>query len=78
MINPGDRLYDHARRHAVQVRADGSVASRDVSGSIHKIGAHVRGAEACNGWTYWHVMKGKTLMPIDMFRQQIRAEMVQG
>jgi modification methylase len=75
MINPGDRLYDHARRHAVQVRADGSIATKDASGSIHKIGAHVQGAEACNGWTYWHVARGKGLMPIDMFRQQIRAEM---
>ncbi len=78
MINPGDRLYDHARRHAVQVRADGSIAAKDASGSIHKIGAHVQGAEACNGWTYWHVARGKTLMPIDMFRQQIRAEMAAG
>ncbi len=75
MINPGDRLYDHARRHAVQVRADGSIACKDASGSIHKIGAHVQGAEACNGWTYWHVKKGNNMMPIDMFRQQIRAEM---
>ena len=44
-------------------------------GSIHKIGAHVQGAEACNGWTFWHVRKGANLVPIDVLRQQVRAEM---
>ena len=77
LIKPGERLFDPARRHAARVRADGSIVCKDASGSIHKIGAHVQGAEACNGWTYWHVARGKNLMPIDMFRQQIRAEMAQ-
>ena len=48
---------------------------KDATGSIHKMGAHVMGAEACNGWTFWHVRKGKQLMPIDVLRQQIRSEM---
>ena len=58
-----------------EVRADGSIASRDASGSIHKIGAHVQGAEACNGWTFWHIRKGQILVPIDVLRQQLRAEL---
>ncbi|HHI82186.1 MAG TPA: site-specific DNA-methyltransferase, partial [Rhizobiales bacterium] len=75
LIKPGERLVDPSRRHAARVRADGSIACKDATGSIHKIGAHVQGAEACNGWTYWYVARGKNLLPIDLYRQQIRAEM---
>jgi modification methylase len=35
----------------------------------------VQGAEACNGWTFWHLRKGRTLIPIDLLRQQVRQEM---
>jgi len=75
LVKAGDTLYDPAERVAARVRADGSIACRDASGSIHKIGAHVQGAEACNGWTFWHVRKGANLVPIDVLRQQLRTEM---
>jgi modification methylase len=74
LVKPGDVLVDPTQRIAASVRADGSIACRDNSGSIHKIGAFVQGAEACNGWTFWHVRKGKALIPIDVLRQQVRAE----
>jgi modification methylase len=75
LVKAGDTLFDPTQRIAARVRADGSIASKDASGSIHKIGAHVQGAEACNGWTFWHVRKGPNLVPIDVLRQQIRTEM---
>jgi modification methylase len=75
LIKAGEVLYDHTHRIAARVRADGSIASKDTSGSIHKIGAHVQGAEACNGWTYWHVQRGPNLVPIDLLRQQVRGEL---
>ncbi|MGE0005671.1 MAG: site-specific DNA-methyltransferase [Parvibaculaceae bacterium] len=75
LVKAGDTLTDPAQRIAARVRADGSIACRDASGSIHKIGAHVQGAEACNGWTFWHLRKGKALIPIDLLRQQLRQEM---
>ena len=75
LVKAGETLYDPAQRIAARVRADGSIACRDASGSIHKIGAYVQGAEACNGWTFWHVMKGANLIPIDVLRQQLRGEM---
>jgi modification methylase len=76
LVKPGDTLYDPHQRHAARVRADGSIVCKDASGSIHKMAAHVQGAEACNGWTFWHVRKGKTLLPIDLLRQEVRAEMM--
>ena len=54
LIAPGTVLYDPAARHEAKVRADGSIACAGAEGSIHKIGAHVQGALACNGWTFWH------------------------
>ena len=75
LVKAGETLFDHAQRIAASVRADGSIASKDNSGSIHKVGAHVQGAEACNGWTYWHVRRGPNLVPIDLLRQQLRSEL---
>lgn len=78
LIEPGSELYDPKGRRAVRVRADGTLAARDEAGSIHKIGAHVQGAEACNGWTFWHFRADGELRPIDLLRQQVRAEMAAG
>ena len=58
------------------MHADGTIGAADGRGSIHKIGAAVQGAPACNGWAFWHIdVKGK-LVPIDSLRQQVRAAMV--
>jgi len=75
LLEPGTKLYDPRRRHAARVRPDGSLVCRDATGSIHKIGAHVQGLEACNGWTFWHFKTDGKLKPIDILRQQVRAEM---
>ena len=75
MIAPGAILYDPRARHAAHVRADGSIACAGAQGSIHKIGAHVQGAQACNGWTFWHYEKGGELKPIDELRDRARIEL---
>ncbi len=75
LLEPGATLYDPQRRHAARVRADGSLVCRDATGSIHKIGAHVQGLDACNGWTFWHFKTDGKLKPIDILRQKVRAEM---
>jgi modification methylase len=77
MLQPGQLLHDPARRYAVRVRADGSVAAGEVAGSIHKVGAAVQGAPACNGWAFWCFEHQGKLVPIDVLRQQIRAEMIE-
>jgi len=69
MLTAGAVLTDAKRRHRVTVRADGSVMSGDVTGSIHKLGATLQGAPACNGWTFWHYETPEGLKPIDMLRQ---------
>ncbi|MEM7240532.1 MAG: site-specific DNA-methyltransferase, partial [Pseudomonadota bacterium] len=71
---PGEILQSGNGRHTAKVRADGSVISASTSGSIHKVGAELEGAPSCNGWTYWHIRRGGGVIPIDVLRQQVRAE----
>ncbi len=75
LISPGTVLYDSGARHEAKVRADGSIACDGAQGSIHKIGAHVQGALACNGWTFWHYETGGSLKPIDALREAARAKL---
>ena len=79
LLDPGQVLFDAQRRYVARVRADGSLVtdggSGRLEGSIHKVGAAVQGAPACNGWTFWHFdVEGKSV-PIDILRQQLRAEL---
>jgi len=74
MLRPGERLFS-PRGKTAKVRADGTLIGDDVKGSIHQVGAHLEGAPSCNGWTYWHYKKDGQAIPIDILRQQIRAEM---
>jgi len=74
MLRPGEELFS-PRGGIAKVRADGTLVGNDVKGSIHQVGAHLEGAPSCNGWTYWHFKRDGKLIPIDILRQQIRAEM---
>tara|TARA_R110002110_G_scaffold31171_10_gene109892 strand:+ start:415 stop:1500 length:1086 start_codon:yes stop_codon:yes gene_type:complete len=75
LLKPGDVLTDGREHVTARVRADGSIISSDHRGSIHKVGAAVQGAPACNGWTYWHFQSGSKRVPIDILRQKVRAEL---
>jgi len=72
LLRPGDVLYCPQGRHAARVRPDGSLAVGEFTGSIHKVGAMVQSAPACNGWTYWHFKSDKGLAPIDVLRAKVR------
>lgn len=75
LLRPGDVLYCPRGERAARVRADGSLALGDLIGSIHKVGAMVQSAPACNGWTYWHFRTDKGLAPIDVLRAQVRSRL---
>ncbi len=69
LIVPGTMLTDAKRRWSARVLADSTIEQGGQQGSIHKIGAFVQGAPACNGWTFWHVEQGGMLAPLDTLRQ---------
>ena len=75
LLRPGDVLYCPRGERAARVRADGSLATGELTGSIHKVGALVQSAPACNGWTYWHFRTDKGLAPIDVLRAQVRSRL---
>lgn len=68
-IQPGTEVWDKKRRHVATVRADGSLAAGDVTGSIHGVGSTVQGAPSCNGWTFWHLQHEGEVKPLDAIRQ---------
>ncbi|WP_454916308.1 DNA methyltransferase [Xanthobacter sediminis] len=77
-VTPGAELTDAKGRFRAVVRADGTIALAGGApqvGSIHRVGALAQGAEACNGWTFWHVEEGGRRHPIDLLRARLRAEM---
>jgi len=74
MLRPGEELFS-PRGGIAKVRADGTLIGTDIKGSIHQVGAHLEKAPSCNGWTYWHFKRDGVMIPIDILRQQIRAEM---
>ncbi|AJE45100.1 site-specific DNA-methyltransferase [Celeribacter indicus] len=75
LLRPGEELVSMNGRSKAKVRADGTLIAKDVKGSIHQVGAHLEGAPSCNGWTYWTFRRDGKQVPIDVLRQQIRAEM---
>lgn len=77
LLAPGALLTDVSGRFTAKVRADGTIISAEVRGSIHQVGAAVQGAPACNGWTFWHTRYGGNLVPLDVFRQKVRADVYQ-
>lgn len=75
LLSPGDELYCPKGLRRASVRPDGSLVAGDMTGSIHKLGAMLDQAPACNGWTFWHVKTDRGLAPIDALRAKIRAGM---
>ena len=73
LISPGELLQDSRNRWSAKIRADGSLISKDAKGSIHSVGAHLQGLQACNGWTFWHIKRSGKLIPIDNLRHAARA-----
>lgn len=75
LMTPGTKLYDAKKRWTAIVRADGTLAAGQASGSIHKVGAEVQGLDACNGWTFWHYERNGGLTSIDELRRIARLGM---
>ncbi len=75
LVKAGDVLTDAKGRHSAIIRADGTIFANGLAGSIHRIGAHVQGLEACNGWTFWHT--GRDRQCIDTLRAAMRERLAE-
>lgn len=78
LLKAGDMLTCKKGTHVARLRADGTLVASNHNGnhagSIHKVGAALQGAASCNGWTFWHYWGADGLLPIDVLRQQLRAQ----
>ncbi len=75
LIPAGTELMDSKGNVMATVTTDGYLKTKgNERGSIHKIGTQIQ-RSPCNGWTYWHMRKGSSLVPIDSVRQEVRAEL---
>jgi modification methylase len=74
LLRPGAPLFSPDGKHRALVRADGSLAAGTFTGSIHRVGAYVANAPACNGWTFWHTAAKNPRQPIDHFRMELRRQ----
>ncbi|MEO1796932.1 MAG: site-specific DNA-methyltransferase [Pseudomonadota bacterium] len=74
MLRPGEVLTG-PRGQTAKVRADGTLVSGKLAGSIHQVGAKLEGAPSCNGWAYWNFARDGKSVSIDILRQQIRSEL---
>ena len=80
MIKAGETLVCSNRKFRARVRADGSLiqagaGDRPADGSIHSLGAKLQGRESCNGWSFWSLERGRTVIPIDDLRAEMRLRM---
>ena len=72
IIPPGAVLTDKKERYRATVSIDGSLKIKNLSGSIHQIGAKVQGLPSCNGWDFWHVKNKSASTLLDEVRSNYR------
>jgi modification methylase len=75
ILEPGHTLTDERGRVRAEVKADGTLSVSGQQGSIHRLGAHVQGKTACNGWTFWHFEAEGVRKPIDALREEARRQL---
>ena len=75
ILEPGVTLTDERGGVAAEVKADGTLTVAGRQGSSHRLGAHVQGKAACNGWTFWHYEVEGKRKPIDALREEARRQL---
>ncbi len=74
VIPPGAVLTDKKERYKATVTIDGSIKTKNISGSIHQVGAKIQGLPSCNGWDFWHIKNKKNFILLDEIRGVYRTK----
>ena len=74
IIPPGAVLTDKKEKFKATVSIDGSLKIKDISGSIHQVGARIQGLPSCNGWDFWHVKYKSSSKLLDDIRENYRSK----
>ena len=65
-------LFDKQKKYKATVSIDGSLKIKNISGSIHQVGARLQGLPSCNGWDFWHLKNKSSTKLIDEIRGDYR------
>jgi len=76
IIPPGAVLTDKKEKFKATVSIDGSLKIKDISGSIHQVGAKIQGLPSCNGWDFWHVKDKSSSKLLDDIRGDYRRKKI--
>ena len=76
IIPPGAVLTDKKEKFKATVSIDGSLKIKDISGSIHQVGAKIQGLPSCNGWDFWHVKNKSSSKLLDDIRGDYRSKKI--
>ena len=74
VIPPGAVLTDKKELHKATVKIDGSIKIKNISGSIHQVGAKIQGLPSCNGWDFWHLKNKSSSTLLDDIRGNYRSK----
>ena len=74
LIPAGAVLTDATNKFKAKVNSDGSLIIKNISGSIHQVGAKIQGLPSCNGWDYWHLKNKNGTVLIDNIRNDYRSK----
>ena len=74
IIPPGAVLTDKKERFKATVSIDGTLKIKDLTGSIHQMGAKIQGLPSCNGWDFWHMKNKSKSILLDEIRSNYRKD----
>jgi DNA modification methylase len=73
-LQTGDRLMLDKPECEAVILDDGRLQVGDLVGSIHRLGARLKGVPSCNGWMHWFYRNADgQLQPLDVLREKYRA-----
>ena len=73
-IRENQIIYTKNKQHPSTILSDGNIKNGVGSGSIHKIGALIKGTDSCNGWMHWYYEEAGRLKQMDEYRKKYREE----
>ncbi len=73
-LKPGQTLYLDKPQSTAIILENGDLKMNGFTGSIHKVGALIKGAPSCNGWKHWYYDNETTgeRSQIDILREKMR------
>lgn len=79
-VQAGQVLYLDSPVAEAVILPDGRLQCADHIGSIHRLGALLKGIPGCNGWAHWYYQDAASgqRLPIDALRQQARLRVAEG